>query len=130
MCDKSRSLRQEELDAYWRYAFVKDIIKQFDNGLHARFVVFGSVSKKYRLVDLRKAREGEWEMSISGLITAYTYSYSAVIDFIEQIWNKSMTALHLDGEVEFEFKKPTANEDAEKSEKGESNGAEDCTKSL
>lgn len=132
MCEKSRSLRQEELDGFWRLEFVKDILKVVEANQPAKFVVFGSKSHTYRLVEIKQITRGEWTMSISGLISCYTYSYSALVDFIEKVWEKSTTALKLDGEVPFTFSKPIANEDAEPSvsEKENSDGTNDKTQSL
>jgi hypothetical protein len=113
MCEKSRHLTQDEIDGYWRLIFVKEILQAVENGKTAKLVIFGRVSNKYRLVEIKQKTPGDWEMSISGMIACYTYSYSALVDFIEQLWNKSVTALHLDGEVEFTFNKPIAIQDDE-----------------
>lgn len=114
MCEsKGRSLRQEELDGYWRYAFVKDVISYLDEGHTAKFVVLGKSSGTHRLVEMHKRVDGEWDFSVTGKGSMYTYKYGDIIKVLEQLWDGSSQMIFFEGEIKPAFNKPICNPDAE-----------------
>lgn len=113
MTEKGRSLRQEEIDGCWRYDFVRAILEYIDSGMVAKFVVLGSSSGLYRLIEVSKCISGEWHFSASGKDSMYTYKYGDLVHWLEQIWGGTSKVFCFDGEIGLVLQKPKANDDAE-----------------
>lgn len=111
--EKGRSLRQEEIDGCYRYDFVKAILDHINNNGTARFVVLGSSSGLYRLVEISKRIDGEWNFSVTDKGSMYTYRYGDLVHVLEQIWDGSSKVICFEGEIQLVLSKPKANPDAE-----------------
>lgn len=111
-----RSLRQEELDAYHRQAFICAVLdaltmegKFMHQGRLVRFVVRKS---KYNLVEIRNMGGGEFEFQIGGEYR-YCYHMSVIIAALEKFYDAGAEIISLRGEIQLEIIHATANPDAE-----------------
>ena len=108
----SRSLRQEEIDGFWRNEFVQQVLDYIKPGNKtARFIIFHHY---YKLVEIKQigSNGGEWEFSCGKNNSFYTYKLSIIVDLLEQIYDKVTTVLSLDGEILIDRTHFDANPDA------------------
>jgi len=116
MCNTaSRSLRQEELDAYFRQEFISSVLTALapsgfmQQGRAVRFLIH---KQNYTLVVIEQKGAGEWEFSV-GTNYRYTYHLSHLIDMLEQIYKSGAEVIALQGEAAITATHRTANPDAE-----------------
>jgi hypothetical protein len=104
----SRSLTQNEIDAYNRIDFETKIIDAVRSGLEVKFL---AVKNHHSLVCIKQNMPGEFQFTIGGKYF-YTYKLSDLMEFIEKLYDEAqIIALH--GEFEIEAVHQTANADAE-----------------
>lgn len=104
-----RSLRQEELDGYNRYHFVKQVLRHIEAGHIAQFV---AVKRHNNLVVIRQITIGEWEIKAGACVNGYTYRLSDVINLLEKLYDTA-NIMCLEGEIQIDVVHTVANPDAE-----------------
>jgi len=104
----SRSLRQEEIDGYWRMDFINQVLSQLKGGREIKFL---AIKHHYSLITI-SGSDGEWHFSAADK-HYYTYRFSDLIDFIEKLYDSGANIVMLKGEIEISATHRTANPDAE-----------------
>ena len=109
--DKGRSLRQEEIDGYYRQDFLNQVLAWIATGQTARFVIH---KDHYSLVEIQRVGSsgGEYTISVGG-DHKYTYHFSMVVRLLEDIYDKGAQVISLKGEIAVTCEHHKANDDAE-----------------
>lgn len=102
----ARNLTQDELDAHHRQHFTDQILKALTPGATVRFIVH---KEHYNLVEIANKMMGEYTMSIAHE-HRYTYRFSHLVDFIEQLYDRQLEVIPLRGEVQITCTHVQANE--------------------
>lgn len=114
--ERARSLRQEEIDAHHRQAFVSQVLTAMtmnDNFMHQGPIVRFALHKQhYTLVEIRNMGAGEFEFHV-GAKYRYCYRMSLIVDLLEKIYDSDAEVLALRGELDVSVIHATANPDAE-----------------
>jgi len=100
----SRSLTQEEINAYNRLDFQMDIFKEIRRGVEVKFLAIG---KHYSAVYVKQVHDGEFEFG-TGAQHFYTYMVSDVMRFLEKIYDDCQV-IQLHGEYAIKCYRQTAN---------------------
>ena len=109
--DKGRSLRQEEIDGYYRQDFLNQVLGVIATGKTALFVVH---KDHYSLVEIQRVGSsgGKYTLSVGG-DCRYTYHFSKVVRLLEDIYDKGLWVISLKGETAIVCEHHKANADAE-----------------
>lgn len=106
----ARSLRQEELDGYHRHEFVVNALFHLNPNGRVRFLAVG---RHHSLIEIAARQPGEWTISW-GDQHRFTYRWSDVIHFLEQVYDSGAEVVALKGEAPIRNPQHvTANPDAE-----------------
>ena len=108
---KGRSLRQEEIDGYYRQDFLNQVLAWIATGQTARFVIY---KDHYSLVEIQRrgSSSGEYTFSVGGN-HKYTHRFSTVVNLLEEIYDKGLQVIALKGEIAVTCERCKANADAE-----------------